>query len=90
MNTLLISYDLISPGRNYEPLRGFLESHSYWAKPVQSLYLVKSNKSAESLRNDLAPFLDINDKIIVVDVTKDAAAWKGLSDKVSNWIIDNL
>lgn len=90
MNTLLVSYDLITPGRNYEPLRKFLESHSSWAKPVQSLYMVKSSKSAESLRNDLTPFLDTNDKIIVIDVTSDAAAWKGLSEKVSDWIKKNL
>ena len=90
MNHLLVSYDLIAPGRNYESIRGFLESHVNWAKPVQSLYLVKANKTAESLRNELNAYLDTNDKVIVVDVTKDAAAWKGLSDQISSWIKANI
>lgn len=90
MNTLLVSYDLIAPDRNYESVRGFLESHVNWAKPVQSLYLVKANKTAESLRNELNAYLDTNDKVIVVDVTKDAAAWKGLSDQISSWIKANI
>lgn len=90
MNTLLVSYDLIAPGRNYEPLRGFLESHLNWAKPVQSLYLIKANKTAELLRNDLNAYLDVNDKIIVIDVTKDTAAWKGLSTELTNWIKANI
>jgi len=86
----MISYDLIAPGRGYEALRSFLESHSYWAKPVESLYLVKTNKSAEVFRNDLLNYLDTNDKVIVIDVTGRASAWKGLPDKVSNWIKSNL
>ena len=90
MNTLLVSYDLIAPSRNYEPLREFLESHSSWAKPVQSLYLVKSSKSAKLLRNDLTSFLDTNDKIIVINVTSDGAACTGLGEKGSDWIKNNL
>lgn len=90
MNTLMISYDLIAPGRGYEALRTFIESHSSWAKPVESLYLIKTSKTAKELKNDLLNYLDTNDKAIVIDVTADAASWKGLSDKVSNWIHSNL
>lgn len=90
MNTLMISYDLIAPGRGYETLRSFIESHSKWAKPVESLYLVKTTKNAETLRNDLLSYLDTNDKVIVIDVTGKSSAWKGLPDKVSNWIKSNL
>ena len=89
MHTLLISYDLIAPGRNYESIRGFLESHD-WTKPVQSLYLIKTSQTAKELLDSLNHFLDPNDKVIVVDVTKNSTAWKGLADKASNWIKQNL
>lgn len=90
MNTLMISYDLIAPGRGYEALRSFIESHSKWAKPVESLYLIKTHKSAKDLKTELLSYLDTNDKVIVIDVTGDGASWKGLSDKVSDWIHSNL
>jgi hypothetical protein len=91
MNTLMISYDLIAPGRGYEALRNFIESpYSKWAKPVESLYLIKTNKTAEAYRNELQSYLDTNDKVIVIDVTGKEAAWKGLPDTVSNWIKSNL
>jgi len=90
MNTLLISYDLIGPGRNYPRLKTFIESHEYWAKPLESLYLVKSNRSSESLLNEILKIIDSNDKAIVINVTKNMASWKGLPNDVSDWIQNNL
>jgi len=90
MNTLLVTYDLIAPGRNYDPLWSFLESHSYWAKPVRSVYLIKTTQGAESFRNSVQTHIDSNDKVFVVNVTSDEAAWVNLGDTVSKWIKSNL
>jgi hypothetical protein len=90
MNTLLISYDLIRPGQNYKRLIDFIQSHDYWAKPLESLYLIKSSSSDESIRDQITSIIDINDKVIVINVTKDSAVWKGLSEDVSKWIKSNL
>lgn len=91
MRTLLVSYDLVSPVKNYQPLWDFLQSFNRWAKPVASLYLLKTDFTAEELRNNLRDnYLDIDDKVIVIDVTGRTAAWLHLADKVSTWIKSNL
>lgn len=90
MNTLLVTYDLIAPGRDYSRLQNFLESHSSWAKPVRSVYLIKTARSPEQFRNDVGSYIDRNDKLIVIDVTGDGAAWLNLSEDISSWILKNL
>lgn len=90
MFTHLVSYDLIKPGKDYQTLHQHLKSHGYWAKPLESVWLIKSTLTAEQLRNAIQVYLDPNDKILVVDITSRAAAWKNLADDVSTWIKNNL
>lgn len=90
MNTLLVTYDLMTPGKDYDRLWSYLESQSDWAKPVRSVYLIKTTQSAKSFRDSLNGYIDRNDKIIVINVTDDAAAWNHLSDEISNWIKNKL
>lgn len=75
MNRLLISYDLIRPGQDYEDLIDYLKSYRH-AKPLYSVWLIVTNKSAKAVRDELVDkLLDKNDKVIVVDATGDSAYW---------------
>lgn len=86
MNTYLISYDLIRPGKDYSQLIAHLKTYSKWARPVESVWLIKDSATAEQIRNAARAHMDTNDKMLVIDVTKRAAAWVNLSLEVSNWI----
>lgn len=86
MRTHLISYDLVAPGRNYETLYDFLKSFGTRAKPLESLYLVRTSLSAKEVRDKIKSYIDTNDKVLVIDVTGDASAWKGLPDSTGAWI----
>lgn len=90
MRSLLISYDLVAPGRNYEPLYDFFKSFGTRAKPLESLYLIKTDFSATEMRDKINMYIDSNDKVFVVDITGDASAWRGLSEATSSWIKKNL
>ncbi len=90
MNTYLISYDLIRPGKDYTRLIEYFRSFTYWAKPLESVWLIKSTLGAEQLRNAIQVHMDGNDKILVIDVTKRAAAWNNLPNDVGIWIKNNL
>jgi len=84
MRRLLISYDLIRPGQDYDDLIEHLESYRH-AKPLYSVWLIVTNKSVETIRNELKDkLLDKNDKVIVVDITGDAASWSNVSDWIRN------
>jgi len=86
MNTILISYDLIKPGKDYTNLWNHLKAYGNWAKPLESVWLIRTDLSAAQIRDAALNHIDQNDKILVVDMTGRASAWNNLQDDVSNWI----
>lgn len=90
MNTILISYDLKKPGKDYQNLWDHLKSYGIWARPLESVWLIKTSLSAEGVRNAALQHIDVNDKILMVDVTSKTSAWKNMTTEVSDWIKNNL
>jgi hypothetical protein len=90
MSIQLISYDLIKPNKDYTQLITFLKTYTSWARPLESVWLVKNNLTAEETRNQIQQHTDKDDKVIVVTVSGDSAAWVNLPKDVSDWIKSNL
>ena len=90
MATYLVSYDLQRPGKDYPKLHEHLRSYAEWAKPLESVWLIKSPLASEPLRDKIRAFMDGNDKILVIDVTRSTAAWYNLPQEVSDWIVKSL
>lgn len=84
----IVTYDLSNPGRNYESLLKRIKSYEAWARLGGSSYLVCTEQTATQLRDNLTPALDANDSIYV-GLMGVSAAWRGMSDEVSNWIKNN-
>jgi hypothetical protein len=91
MNILLISYDLGVPetSQDYEAVIDYIKSHN-WAKPLKSLWLIKTNKTTSTVRDELKSITDANDKIFVVNITGDAWATARISSDVTQWMKNNL
>lgn len=91
MNTLLVSYDLRAPQKDYGKLWDHLKSYPNWARPLESVWLIKTASSAEAVRDVVRDhYIDSNDKLFVVDVTGQAAAWRNLGAELDQWIKNNL
>jgi len=90
MNTLLISYDLMAPGKDYQRLWSHLESYSNHFKPLESFWLIKTSLSAKDARDKIKQFMDLNDRLIVIKVTGAEAAWNNLGDTANQWLKNNL
>lgn len=88
-NNLFISYDLNSPGQNYDSVIDEIKKLGRWAKVQKSLWYVNSNLSAYQARDQVWAKMDRNDSLIVVDAKNNMAAWYGLSDEVGSYISDN-
>ena len=75
-----ISYDLRSPGRDYQTL--WDELGRLGAKRMlQSHYVVRhTGTTAANMRDHIAKFIDGNDRLIVIELDGTATAWRNLEN----------
>lgn len=66
----LITYDLKTPGKDYNVLYDKIKSLGDNFHPLESTWFVKSNSSAESISTYLRTVMDTNDYVFVVEITK--------------------
>ncbi|MBG9587388.1 CRISPR-associated protein Cas2 [Cytobacillus firmus] len=89
MKSYLISYDLIGPNRDYDSVTEKIKSYGTWARPLESVWIIKSDDSATTIRDNVFSVMDSNDKLFVTGLTG-AAAWQNLSPELSEWLKENL
>lgn len=82
--TYLITYDLFTPGKNYEPLITAIMQYGSWAKLGYSCWAVRSDLTAVQIRDELAPLLDTNDRLFVCAFTNWASFH--FSEDVLHWL----
>ena len=83
----IVTYDLKSPGQNYEKLYKALESYGTYYHLQESVWIIVSTQKCKEIRDHLMSFTDSNDSLFVAKLTGEAA-WTGLSD--NNWLQNNL
>ncbi|KIP93520.1 hypothetical protein [Pseudomonas fluorescens] len=89
MASVLITYDLITPGKNYAELHEAIKALGSWWHCVESTWIVKSNLTLVQIRDALNTHVDSNDKLLVLGLSG-AAAWVGLDKNCSDWLTNNL
>lgn len=74
MTSMIIEYDLCSPGRNYDGLYKAIKAYGVWAHITESTWFIKTNESCVQVRDKLLAHMDRNDRIFVAELTG-VAAW---------------
>lgn len=87
MATLLISYDLNKPGKDYNDLLKTIKSYA-WARLSESSYAIKTDQTPSQTFNKLKPYLDQNDTLYVINLKKPYSG-QGPND-VNDWLENNL
>lgn len=88
MKILIVTYDLVNPGQNYEKLLQKIKAYTSWARLGGSSYLIATNDTIVQVRDTLIKVLDRNDKLFV-GTCPVPSAWYGLPEDVSKWILEN-
>lgn len=88
MSIYLVTYDLYSSEQHNEKLLNLIRAASSWARLGESSYLIKSDESVSTLRDEYAKVLDANDRLFITAVDR-PAAWYSLPKEVDQWIRDN-
>lgn len=67
----MITYDLNNPSRNYSGVINAIKkcSTGRWYSSWKSSYLIHSYRSAQVIYDEIRPFLDSNDSLIVIEVS---------------------
>lgn len=82
MDKFIVTYDLRSPGQDYSALISRIKSYTY-SKICESAWIVRSNKDASQIRDDLVQEIDKNDRLFVAKLTGQAA-WHNCIDTNEN------
>lgn len=77
MTSMIIEYDLRSPGRNYDELYKTIKSYSVWAHVTESTWFIKTSESCVEVRDKLLAHMDNNDRIFVAALIG-VAAWSNV------------
>lgn len=64
---LLIAYDLIRPGQNYDAVRGRIKQLGRWYQLQYSLFYVHTSLTPQQAHAQVVSVMDANDKLAVVD-----------------------
>ena len=84
----LISYDL-KRDKDYEKIISAIKKYKFGCKPLESVWIVESEKSCLDIFNHLSKHVDPDDKLIVVSLGLDAE-WKKLAPKATTWMKKNF
>lgn len=83
MAVLLVTYDLVAPGRNYQPLFDYIKANYTWCKGLESVWLLDTKVSPAALRDELKKLVDGNDKIFVVRLSRE---WASVNYYCGEWL----
>lgn len=90
MALYIVSYDLKTPGRNYNNLYEAIKSYGTWWHHLESTWIIKSNLTAGSITDHLRSHLDTNDLLLVAKMYTSDTEYNGwLPAKAWEWIKNN-
>jgi hypothetical protein len=87
MANLFIAYDLDEPDKNYAGVEKAIKSISgVWAHVELSLWYVSAPVDAQTAFNIVWAEMQAQDKLIVIDTSRNSAFWGGLNTAVSDYL----
>jgi len=91
MTKYLITYDLVGTdetSKDYDRLIEKIKTYGLWGKVQKSVWVVKSSKSASTIRDGLKAIMDSNDRLFVVELGAEGAWMNSICDK--SWLKEFL
>jgi hypothetical protein len=80
----IVTYDLCTPGKNYDALIDAIKSYPFAERVCLSAWIIRSQENCTAVRDHLLRFMDKNDRLFVAALTGEAA-WHNVmcgSDKI--------
>ena len=89
--SILIAYDIHpATGPGYDNLVKAIQSLGAWWHHLETVWIVRSEKTPEEIRDVLKTCVGTDDQLLVLDISGDRAGWVGVSDAGSRWLDENI
>ncbi|MBM4065288.1 MAG: SinR family protein [Planctomycetes bacterium] len=89
MSIYLITYDLMTPGKDYNKLFDAIKKLGSYFHCLDSTWLVDTNHEGVGIRDYLRQYIDWNDKLLVTALLGETA-WYNLGNEGGNWLKSKL
>ena len=87
MAVYIVTYDLTAPSKDYAPLLEAIRKYTN-CYALKSAFFVDTLQDAATIRENLMRFLDLSDKLYVMNITRD---WKSAHpDPTTEWLLSPL
>ena len=78
MAVYMVTYDLLSPGKDYGPLLAAIRSYTQ-CDALKSAYFIDTSEAASTVRDKLMKLIDANDKLYVLRLQQEWAANRAMA-----------
>ena len=91
LSTILIAYD-IHPKQTsaYNDLAEAIRSLGAWWHHLETVWIVRSDKTPGEIRDKLAGYINADDQLLVVDITRSGAELAGVNEAGNSWLKVNI
>lgn len=90
MKSYLIIFKLGLPEATYTNLIAYLKTAKYWARPFDSIWIIKATIDAAKLRDGIREKINPDDKVLVTTIPNNDWATFNISKEVTDWMRNSL
>ncbi len=90
MQTLLVTYDLSAPGRDYEALFEVLKRGSSWWHHLESVWIITGARTPDQLFDEIRPHLRAMDRVLIVQLHDRDPRQGWLPKQAWDWLNENM
>jgi len=84
MKLFVVTHELRVKNKDYSGFYTELQNTKFWWHHLESTWLLYTNETAEDIFNRLAPYIDNQDYILIIEAGRDRYGW--LPKKAWEWI----
>src|ERR1019366_3415218 len=74
----------------YDELIKAIQSLGTWWHHLETIWIVQCAHTPGEIRDRLKSRIGVEDQLLVVDISGDAAGWVGVNDIGSKWLAENI
>lgn len=90
MRNIFVAFELIRPDRGDDKIREAIESFGVsWARLNKNVFYLHGDLDAQTVGNKVWTSMNMDDKLVVIDSTKNDARWYNIKPEISQFLISN-